>query len=717
MLDGTSYRVVRELGAGGMGVVYEIEHVRLKKRYVAKVIHDQIKNEDGAAKRMEREAQVLAAISHPNIVQVHDVGTTQDGVSYFVMEKLEGVDLRSTMKHGLTRIRAIEIVTDVLDALEYVHRRGIVHRDIKPENIFLSEQPTGTVTKVLDFGIVHIFDSDGRVSQGRITKTGGFVGTLYYAAPEQMQGKPAGPPNDIYAAGLVLFELLAGKGPFDDDPGVGLSRCFKPAPLLTELVPQAPPALTHAVARALDQDPTRRPSAGALATELRAVAASLKSTPGAVEEDAIRAEVHDLLRHMPLDDIPAPRPAAGRPPTVEPEPLRPVAVDAAPAAEATAVPPTPVMAGAPGRPSDPRARLDATLASPGAPTHDSGAGSPALARPAAGQPPAPTPAPHPPTLPGVGIGAQRGSSPDTPLHGPSLGGGSSAHPARAPAGEHAPMAASAIAGQAGPAPPAHAHRGSSPGAAVPPNAPPNAHVTPSVSAPPPSPGFPAAAGENGRVVPPANAADAAHLRASQPAQAPPLFASTIAVQQAHRKESTPNPPGHQGDTSPGVYATIDSQPLSTPLPKRTPWAAIAAAAGAIVLVIGLIGGAVALRHKGPSTTTGTSPSSDTSAGPPVETKPAGSRHADAPAGSASIAPPTGTTSGMHAPAAETRHEVTATATVPPKTNAAEAPPSPPPQPTLRANTPGTAPKPAAPAAPRNGSSPQGAEKDGYVKTL
>src|SRR5689334_5798699 len=90
-LEGTSYEVVREIGSGGMGVVYEIEHVRLRKRYVAKVIHDTIKNDDAAQKRMDREAQVLASLSHPNVVQVHDVGTTNDGVHYFVMEKLDGV--------------------------------------------------------------------------------------------------------------------------------------------------------------------------------------------------------------------------------------------------------------------------------------------------------------------------------------------------------------------------------------------------------------------------------------------------------------------------------------------------------------------------------------------------------------------------------------------------------------------------------------------------
>lgn len=414
LLEGTSYQVVRELGAGGMGIVYEIEHIRLKKRYVAKVIHEQIRHDEGAAKRMEREAQVLAAISHPNIVQVHDVGTTPDGVSYFVMEKLEGVDLRRAMKqHSVRRVRSIEIVTDVLDALAYVHARGMVHRDIKPENIFLAEQLHRTVTKVLDFGIVHIFDRDGRASQNRITKTGGFVGTLYYAAPEQMQGKAAGPPNDVYAAGLVLFELLAGKGPFDDDPGVGLSRCFKAAPRLIEFVPTATRALDDAVARALEMDPARRPTASELAAELRKVAAAMKAAPGAAEDEAIRAEVDDLLRRMaPLEDGP-PRPAAGRIPTPAP------AVDPSPSivAAATAAPPTPVMAGAPGRvPSGAPAPFDATLASP--------TGEPI----AGGQAPSPVAGPVPPEHMQNFARISSSAYPNAPPGAPAVTGGASTSP-------------------------------------------------------------------------------------------------------------------------------------------------------------------------------------------------------------------------------------------------------------------------------------------------
>ncbi len=467
MLDGTSYQVVRQLGAGGMGVVYEIEHVRLKKRYVAKVMHESFRNDEAAFKRMEREAQVLAAITHPNVVQVHDFGTTRDGVHYFVMEKLEGVDLRGAMAAPMPRARALGIVADVLDALDYVHKRGIVHRDIKPENIFLAEQPQGTVTKVLDFGIAHIFDADGRISHARITKTGGFTGTLYYAAPEQMQGKPTGPATDVYAAGLVLFELLAGKGPFDDDPGVGLSRCFKPAPRLTEIV-RIPTEVSDAVAGALEQDPAARPAAGTLAATLRRLA-SLPNLASAGDNDVPPSpDVDELLRAMPVHTSAA-----------APEGALPASI----VGPDTAAPATPVMQGSPPRPAAASEEIQPTVASPGI--------APGMSTP--GPIPSPMAAPAP--------GRQLHSTPVRP--------------------------------------------GSSPG-------------VPPFAAPTPSP------------------AHAASMPSS-PAMTPV-------------RASTPHAPA-RGDTSPGLYATVDSVPAG--VPRATPaWAPFAAVGAAVVLVGGLVTGAV-----------------------------------------------------------------------------------------------------------------------------
>lgn len=655
MLDGNNYRVIRELGAGGMGVVYEVEHVRIGKRYVAKLIHEQIKDDEAAPKRMEREWRVLADISHPNIVQVHDGGTTPEGMSYFVMEKLEGVDLRSTMKHGLTRLRSIEVITDVLDALAYVHQRGIVHRDIKPENIFLAEQARGTVTKVLDFGIVHIFDKDGLVSRGRITKTGGFVGTLYYAAPEQMQGKPATPPNDVYATGLVLFELLAGKGPFDDDPGVGLSRCFQPAPRLTELVPQAPRALSDALAKALEQDPTRRPPAGALAEELRAVAATLRSDPQVAADEAIRAEVHDLLRRIPLVDS-GPRPAAGRMPTPE-RPAQAPAPSAAeaslePPPEATVAPTTPVMAGAPGRTaSAPHASLDATLASATGEAHASGTHD--APRPAAGQPHADT------------ANGPNASAPPAPMP-----------PAMPVATSH---------GLAQPT-------SSWPGPAAAPSVPPG-------PVPPAAPRLPSGA----------ELAVAEARTGDMHAGTSPLFATATAPPQhtgAPRQGRA-----HRADTSPGVYATVDDEPRSTPPRRRTPLPTIALASGGVVALVAMvIGGAFALRERSASTSAATTTSSATTL---TSVSPAGVPSAPEPEPEPASTPTASATVSETPSAREAAIATASTALPSPKAAAPVAPATS--QRPARAATPST--PQAKPAAPRATSAGRAAEKDGYVNTF
>jgi serine/threonine-protein kinase len=303
LLDGTPYRVVRELGAGGMGVVYEVEHVRLGKQYVAKVMNDAGRSEPGAAERMEREAKVLARFAHPNVVQVHDVGSTADGAPYLVMEKLIGRDLRKAMNAGkVDRARAVAILRDVLGAVDYVHRRGVIHRDIKPANVFLAEEATGTITKLLDFGIVHVF-GESASAHPPLTATGSFVGTLRYAAPEQLEGKPIGPAADVYAVGLLLFELLAGRGPFDHDDGVGLARCLGPAPRLSAFKP-VPPAIDALLARVLDRDPAVRPTAIVFAAELAtlAVTGSSGDPESRVEADvdrAVRADIDDLLRHLP----------------------------------------------------------------------------------------------------------------------------------------------------------------------------------------------------------------------------------------------------------------------------------------------------------------------------------------------------------------------------------------------------------------------------------
>jgi serine/threonine-protein kinase len=266
MLEGSYYQIVRFVGSGGMGGVYEVEHVRLKKRYIAKTLHADMRGRQDLLKRMEREAQALARIAHPNIVQVHHLDITTDGIPYFIMDKLVGVDLRRLIRSGkpIELEVALGLIIDVLEALGHAHAEGIIHRDIKPENIFLAQSGPETVTKLLDFGIAHVRDDD-RLTGNR------FIGTWQYASPEQVKGLPVLEQSDIYSTACVLYELIAKRGPFDDmrDPiAIGNARCQMPAPRLSRYA-NVPIELEAAIAGALAMEPNKRPAtATAFAAQL-----------------------------------------------------------------------------------------------------------------------------------------------------------------------------------------------------------------------------------------------------------------------------------------------------------------------------------------------------------------------------------------------------------------------------------------------------------------
>src|SRR5579859_2871834 len=259
-VPGTVYEVVRCIGGGGMGTVYEVEDTSIGKRYVLKTLHPHLCTREDLARRMQNEARTLARLNHPNIVEVITAGVTADDPRrpYYVMERLNGQPLRQVLQKRwqLELTHAYHIGIDLLDALEHAHDKGVIHRDVKPDNIFLHRTPAGvTITKLLDFGIMSLLDSTSRETAGR------FLGTLRYAAPEQLRGDKASPKVDVYAAGLVLFEMVAGRGPFDDagDPHkIAAAHLHKPAPLLSHFV-VVPPELDSLVNAALSKLPEHRP--------------------------------------------------------------------------------------------------------------------------------------------------------------------------------------------------------------------------------------------------------------------------------------------------------------------------------------------------------------------------------------------------------------------------------------------------------------------------
>lgn len=251
------YEIRRLLGAGGMGAVYEALHTEIGKRVAVKVLAPELAAAPGARSRFLREAQLASKISHPNIVNVNDVGN-EAGRAFIVMEFLDGEDLSSRLDRTgpMPVIELVDIMLPVCSAVDEAHRAGITHRDLKPQNIFLATGPRGMEPKVLDFGI----------SKGKDTKPGaltgtGMIGTPFYFAPEQiLDAGAAGPASDQYALGVILYECLSGRRPYEGDSLFPVFQAIVDgnAPPVGTLRPDLPVPLQQIVARAMHKAPTAR---------------------------------------------------------------------------------------------------------------------------------------------------------------------------------------------------------------------------------------------------------------------------------------------------------------------------------------------------------------------------------------------------------------------------------------------------------------------------
>jgi serine/threonine protein kinase len=276
-----TYRLIDRLGAGGMGEVWRAEDTRLLREVAIKILSERIANDPEWKARFLREARTIAQMNHPNIATIYSIEQEADKL-FIVMELVEGESLATLLAKGpLPPAEAVRIIRHVAEALGEAHEKGIVHRDVKPDNIIVGKRGT----KVLDFGIAKQLVST--TESPTLTQAGLIVGTPFYMSPEQALGRPVDARSDLFSLGVVLYEALAGKRPFEGESVTEtmMNIIMQEAPDLAVVAPSLPPSLSDVVNRALQKKPERRfGSAGEMVDALSRV--DFKAPPKAPAKPA-----------------------------------------------------------------------------------------------------------------------------------------------------------------------------------------------------------------------------------------------------------------------------------------------------------------------------------------------------------------------------------------------------------------------------------------------
>ncbi len=326
------FRVIEKIGSGGMGSVYKAEQPEMRRFVAIKVLHSRYLSRQDLVTRFKREARAMSHLSHPNTARVFLYGQLEDGACYFVMEYLEGKNLAQTVRREgpMEPLRAINVMIQACGALEEAHRGGIVHRDLKPENIFLTSQGgIADFPKVLDFGLAKVSERQMRPGSLILTQEGMVFGTPEFMSPEQARGETLDGRSDIYSLGVILYELLTGKLPFDaNQPMEYIQKHIKEPPIpLSVRTPdrQFPPGLEAVMMKALAKKPDDRfDSAAELASALKHVAGggvmtgAMRALPASESPPRASAPIHES--QAPTPEQPLLHPSAVHPSAVYPTP-------------------------------------------------------------------------------------------------------------------------------------------------------------------------------------------------------------------------------------------------------------------------------------------------------------------------------------------------------------------------------------------------------------
>jgi serine/threonine protein kinase len=264
------YQILKELGRGGMGIVFQAHDKQLNEQVAIKILSPLLSTDTEALERLKREVSAARRITHPNVIRIHDIGENK-GLHYVSMEYFSGCNLKEYVQQNrpLSLRQAYDVGIQICDAIEAAHRQGVIHRDLKSQNIIIN--PTGHI-KVIDFGLAHTAHLQG------MTATGLIMGTPEYMSPEQVAGKRVDERTDIYSFGIILYELFTGRVPFHGDSAIAVGfKQIKEAPQSpSEINTQIPTEVEKVILKALEKDPSRRFGS---VTEIKAALQTIFAAP------------------------------------------------------------------------------------------------------------------------------------------------------------------------------------------------------------------------------------------------------------------------------------------------------------------------------------------------------------------------------------------------------------------------------------------------------